>query len=75
MGAFINKQINPDSQSLTLDKDTGLREWRGVVSRANFKFISIIDTYGLDNESILWLACNITNPDEKYFVRQISKYT
>ena len=75
MGAFINKQINPHSKSLVFDKGTGLREWRGVVSRANFKFISIIDTYGLDNESILWLACNITNPDEKYFVRQISKYT
>jgi hypothetical protein len=51
MGSYIKKQISPnDSASPEKnEKNSSLLEWRGVVSRANFSFLSIIDTYGIEN--------------------------
>lgn len=74
MGSFIRRQITPNDHSASPERGTSLLEWRGVVSRANFTFLYILDIYGAEEESILWLACNVANSGERYFVRQISKY-
>jgi hypothetical protein len=71
MGAlFHNRQIDPHSPSL---KASNLLSNESEVSRASFHFIKKIETFGIDEESILWLANYVKNPLQRFYVRQTSK--
>jgi hypothetical protein len=39
MGGLLSTQINPNSSALSSTQSSNLLEWRGDVSRVNFKFM------------------------------------
>lgn len=71
MGTVLHQgQINPrdhpsDSSILTRN--------RADVTRADFKFIKKLYSSGVAGENIFWLAANILNPQERFFVKQSCK--
>ena len=68
---FIVNRINPE---LKIDSVSELKnEPQEEVSRANFLLIEKIKTTGFNDESIVWLAENINNSKEKFYIKQSNK--